>query len=129
MIPESYIDLLMDGHVAHLATINPDGTPQVSPIWVDYSDGLVLFNTAKLRKKYRNIKKNPNVALSIPDKSNPYRYITIQGIVVEEEENQKVARDHIATLGVRYFDKEFIPPEEEVRVIFKIKPKYVHTSG
>ncbi len=128
MIPDSHMDLLLEGHVAHLATVNPDNTPQVSPIWVDYDGEFVLFNTATGRKKYRNIERNRAVALSITDKSNPYRYLLIQGEVVEKDFDQEKARKHIAMLGIRYYGQEFIPPETEERVILKIKTKHVHIS-
>ena len=129
MIPKEFRDLLTEKHIAHLATVNPDGSPQISPIWIDYNEEkeLVMFNTARGRIKERNILNNNQVALSIRDNNNPYRYLLIQGNVVDINENG--ARDHIGQLGVRYIDKVFSPPEEEIRIIISIKPTKVVVSG
>jgi PPOX class probable F420-dependent enzyme len=62
-----------------LATVMPDGSPQVTPVWVDYSDGTVKINTAKGRVKARNMQEGAPVALSIMDPDNPYRHIQIRG--------------------------------------------------
>jgi PPOX class probable F420-dependent enzyme len=73
-IPDSYLDLLQQKKAfANLATIMPDGSPQVTPVWVDYADGVVRFNTAKGRVKARNLKSGSPVALAVMDPDNPYR--------------------------------------------------------
>ena len=82
IIPEKYLDLLQRKKAfANLATIMPDGSPQVTPVWCDYKDGLVRVNTAKGRVKARNLKKGVAVALAIVDPDNPYRYVQIRGRV------------------------------------------------
>ena len=82
IIPEKYLDLLQRKKAfANLATLMPDGSPQVTPVWCDYKDGLVRVNTAKGRVKARNLKKDARVALAVADPDNPYRYVQIRGRV------------------------------------------------
>ncbi len=130
VIPEEYQDLLLGKNIAHVATINPDGSPQVTPMWVDYNKqkNEILVNTATGRKKARNMKIGSKVALSIPDSSNPYRYIGIQGEITEV--TQEGALEHIDSLAMKYMGKEKYPlPEGEIRMLIKIKPDFTHTIG
>lgn len=129
-IPEIFVDLLLEPHFAHIATINPDNSPQVTPVWIDYEkeNNLILVNTALGRKKARNLKKGSRTAISIQDIKNPYRYIGIQGEVIEVSE--KKAREHINKLAKKYLDKEEYPfYQGEIRIIVKIRPIYVHSMG
>ena len=81
-IPDKYLDLLERKKAfAALATTMPDGSPQVTPVWFDYKDGIVRVNTAKGRVKARNLKAGAAVALAVIDPDNPYRYIQIRGRV------------------------------------------------
>ncbi|MCY3413263.1 MAG: PPOX class F420-dependent oxidoreductase [Candidatus Heimdallarchaeota archaeon] len=123
-IKNEYQYLFKGKHFAHIASINPDGSPQVTPVWVDLKDDLVLINTAKGRKKDRNLQLNSPVALSIQDSNDPYKYISIQGIVVDRI--LKNAETHIINLAQRYFGRDFKRAEDEVRIIIAIEPKYIH---
>jgi len=81
-IPQRYLDLVEKKKAfANLATVMPDGSPQVTPVWVDYKGGLVRVNTAKGRVKARNMKEGSRVAMSILDPDNPYRHLQIRGRV------------------------------------------------
>jgi PPOX class probable F420-dependent enzyme len=82
-IPESYRDLFQKKAFAHLATIMPDGTPQVTPVWCDYDGTYIRINSAKGRVKDHNMRRNPQVALEIMDPDNPYRYLAVRGRVAE----------------------------------------------
>ncbi|NPD87349.1 MAG: PPOX class F420-dependent oxidoreductase [Asgard group archaeon] len=129
-IPEDYVDLLLNPNFAHVATVNPDGSPQVTPVWIDYDKDRneVLVNTALGRKKSRNLKIGSYVALSIQDQEKSYRYIGIQGEVVELTEEG--AREHIDKLALKYLGKSEYPfYRGETRLLVKIKPKYVHIMG
>ena len=130
VIPEKYIDLLDENKkaFANLATMMPDGTPQVTPVWVDYDGTHVIVNTAKGRKKANNLERNPRVALAIADPANPYRYLGIQGRVVEMTENGGDA--HIDKMAKKYLGKDTYPfrAPGEKRVIVKIAPEKVHTN-
>lgn len=90
VIPESHADILRKRSFAHVATANAAGVPQVTPVWVDYDGEYVLINTAKGRKKDRNLRANPHVAISVLDPDNPYRYLGLQGEVVEVTEEARL---------------------------------------
>ena len=81
-IPDKYLDLLQQKKAfANLATLMPDGSPQVTPVWIDYANGAIRFNTAKGRVKARNLKVGSPVALAIMDPDQPYRYLQVRGRV------------------------------------------------
>jgi PPOX class probable F420-dependent enzyme len=97
-IPDKFLDLLHEKKAfAHLATIMPDGTPQVTPVWFDYTGGAIRVNTAKGRVKARNMQEGAPVALSILDPDNPYRYIQIRGRV--RRASEQGAGEHIDSLA------------------------------
>jgi len=127
-IPASHTDLLRKPAFAHLATVNSDGSPQVTPVWVDFDGTNVIVNTARGRVKEKNLERNPRVALSIADPENPYRYVGIQGRVVEMTENGSDA--HIDKMAKKYLGKDTYPfrAPGERRVIVKIAPEKVHTN-
>jgi PPOX class probable F420-dependent enzyme len=114
---------------AHVATINPDGTPQVSAVWIAMDGDLITFNTAEGRVKPKNLRANPAVAISIHDQENPYENLIIQGKVVEI--TQDGADDDIDALAKRYLDADSYPfrqPGEE-RAIVKIQPEKVNHAN
>ncbi len=117
--------LLLGKNFAHLATIMKDGSPQVTPVWVDLDDGYIIVNTAEGRLKHRNISHNPRVAISIADHSNPYDMVTIRGKVVEQ--TTKGADEHIDKMAKRYLGVDRYPNRApgEKRIILKIKPDKV----
>jgi len=117
------MDLFTKKAFAHLATLMPDGSPQTTPVWVDYQDGFILVNTARGRQKDRNIRRNPRVALSILDPDNSYRYLQVRGRVVEITESGADA--HIDRLAFKYLGQEKYPNRRpgEIRVIYKILPE------
>jgi PPOX class probable F420-dependent enzyme len=86
-IPDAFNDLFEKKTFAQLATIMPDGTPQVTPVWCEFDGTHVVINSAKGRTKDRNMRRNPNVALSIQDPEKPYRHLSLKGKVVEITEN------------------------------------------
>jgi PPOX class probable F420-dependent enzyme len=129
-IPEKYLDLVQQKTTfAHLATIQPDGTPQVTPVWFDYTNGKIRVNSAKGRVKTRNMTEGAPVALSILDPDNAYRYIQIRGRV--EHVTEKGADAHIDSLAKKYLGKDKYPwaSPDQVRVIFEIEPDKVQVMG
>src|ERR1043165_6642109 len=126
-IPQSHSDLFEKKSFASLATVNPDGSPQVTPVWVDFDGTNILVNTARGRKKDRNLQGNARVALTITDPDNPYRYLGAQGRVVELTEQGADA--HIDKMAMKYMGKEKYPLRSpgEVRVLARISPEKVHT--
>ncbi|MGH7960504.1 MAG: PPOX class F420-dependent oxidoreductase [Candidatus Binatia bacterium] len=128
-IPEQYKDLLEKKAFAHLGTLMTDGSPQVTPVWFDYDGTHIRFNSAKGRVKDKNLRNRPQVALSIPDPDNPYRYMQIRGKVTQITEEGADA--HIDSLAKKYLGQDTYPfrqPGEE-RVIYKIVVERVSTMG
>ena len=127
-ISEKYADLLQNKKAfASLATVMPDGTPQVTPVWFDHKDGVIRVNTAKGRVKARNMSEGAPVALSIMDPENAYRYVQIRGRV--RRVTDQGADAHIDSLAKKYLDKDKYPFAQpgEVRVMYEIEP--TSTSG
>jgi PPOX class probable F420-dependent enzyme len=128
-IPEKYRDLFDKKAFASLATVMPDGSPQVTPVWVDFDGTHVIVNSALGRQKDKNMHSNPSVALSILDPDNPYRYLEIRGRVTEI--TQDGADAHIDLMAKKYMgvDKYPFRSSKEVRVIYKIEPERVSHMG
>jgi len=131
LVPESHLDLLKDNNKAFvfLATMMPNGTPQVTPVWFNTDGTYILINTAEGRLKDRNMRARPDVTLCIADPANPYRYIQIRGKVVEYI--SEGADAHIDALSFKY---QGVPKYQhkqpgEKRIIFKIKPVKVDAFG
>jgi len=125
-IPPDFADLLLPETraFANLALVLKDGTPQVSPIWFDYQDGLIVINTARGRVKDKVLRRHPYVALAIAAPGDPNRYLLIRGPVVEETEDG--AWDQIDDLNLKYNgDRNFTRRPGQVRVTYKIKPEHV----
>lgn len=129
VIPEKYLDLFEKQAFAHLGTLMKDGSPQVTPVWVDYDGKHVRINSAKGRVKDKNMRRDPRVSLSLQDPANPYRYLEVRGRVVEITE--KGADDHINKLSQKYLGNPVYPFRQpgEVRVTYIIEPEKVSSMG
>jgi PPOX class probable F420-dependent enzyme len=128
-IPDEAKHLFEGKDFAHVATINSDGSPQVSAVWIGLDGDLVTFNTAEGRLKTKNLQRNPDVAVSITNQENPYENLILQGKVVEMTHDG--ADDDIDALAKRYLDADSYPfrqPGEE-RVIVKIEPRKVNHAN
>jgi len=129
-IPDKYLDLLQQKKAfANLATLMPDGSPQVTPVWIDYADGAIRFNTAKGRVKARNLKVGSPLALAIMDPDEPYRYLQVRGRVRRVQEEGADA--HIDSLAKKYLGKDKYPFRQpgEVRVMYEIEPASASGMG
>jgi PPOX class probable F420-dependent enzyme len=128
-IPEPFKDLFGKVAYANIATVMPDGSPQVTPVWFDYDGDYLRVNSAKGRIKDKNMRRNKRVALSIQDPDNAYRYLAVRGNV--EEITEEGADAHIDSLAKKYLGKDKYPfrGPGEVRVIYKIRPEKVSTMG
>jgi PPOX class probable F420-dependent enzyme len=128
-IPKAYLDLFSKPAFAHLVTLMPDGSPQVTPVWVDLDGNTVIVNTAKGRLKDRNMKRDPRVALAVSDPANPYRYVQVRGRVSDITENGGDA--HIDRMAKKYLNQDSYPYRQsgEVRVIYRITPEHVQAYG
>jgi PPOX class probable F420-dependent enzyme len=124
-IPDKFLDLFSKRAFAHLATLMPDGSPQVTPIWVDFDGRYILVNSAMHRQKDRNMRRDARVALSILDPDNAYRYLQVRGKVVEI--TLEGADAHIDKLANKYLGADKYPYRRagEQRVIYKIHIEHV----
>jgi len=121
-LTESQAALLREKHFAELVTLMPDGSPQITPVWVDTDGTNVLINTAAGRLKTRNIERDPRVAVGVFDQAAPYeRVLNIRGRVISVTTDG--ADDHIDSLAKKYLDVDSYPgrtPDEQ-RVILTIE--------
>ncbi|MCX6019615.1 MAG: PPOX class F420-dependent oxidoreductase [Chloroflexi bacterium] len=130
MIPQEFLDLFTTkiAH-AHLATIFPDGTPQVTPVWFDYDGTHIIINTAKGRVKYNNMLRDPRVTIAISDPQNPGRYIQLRGCVASMSEADGDAV--IDRLAKKYMGVDKYPwhSASEVRVTVRIEIQRTQGMG
>jgi PPOX class probable F420-dependent enzyme len=127
---DQYADLLNGKKAfANLATLMPDGSPQVTPVWFDYTNGAIRVNSARGRVKDRNMKQGSPVALSILDPDNAYRYLQVRGAVRRVTEDGAAA--HIDALAKKYLGVDKYPYHQpgDVRVIYEIEPKRLSGMG
>ena len=121
--------ILSEPNFGFLATVMEDGSPQVSPVWVDVDDGRVVINTARGRLKERNMRRDPRVAVSVANAQNQYEKVDIRGRVVEMVEGDEAFR-HIDEMAMKYMGQEkypFLQPGEE-RIKIVIEPTVVHAG-
>ncbi len=122
--------LVDDPNFAYLATIDEDGAPQVSPVWIDRDGDTLLVNTASGRVKDRNMRRDPRVAISVADRGNQYEKVDIRGRVVNVVGGEE-ADSHIDKMAQKYMGQETYPwrKADEERVIFRIEPERVAEMG
>ena len=114
-------------NLATVAAIRPDGSAQLTPVWIDWDGENVVFNTAEGRYKPRYIRRNPLVSVEVLDREDPYRWISVTGRAEISEEG---AEEHINELSHRYNDGRdynYVPGEK--RLIVRIRPERVTSRG
>jgi PPOX class probable F420-dependent enzyme len=124
-MPENALDLFQKPLLAHLATVMPDGTPQVTPVWVDFDGTYILVNTSRGRRKELNMQERPQVGLDIVDPASPFHWLSVRGKIAEITEEG--ALEHINRLSKKYTGNptyQNLQPGE-VRVICKIIPERI----
>jgi len=127
-LPEKYKDLFSKKAFGNLGTLMPDGSPQVTPVWVDFDGAHLIVNSAKGRQKDRNMRRDARVAITLSDPENPYRYLEVRGRVVEITESG--ADSHIDLMAKKYLGMDKYPWRHgEVRVLYKIQPEHTTTMG
>jgi len=119
-------NLFEDKNLAFVATLMKDGSPQITPTWIDILDNEILINTALGRVKQKNVTRDPRIGLSIADHNNPYHMVTIRGEVIDQITGE-MAETHIDKLAKKYLNKDKYPFKApgEKRVILKVKPTRV----
>lgn len=124
-IPEQAARLFSGKNFAYIATLMNDGSPQLSPVWIDIEGDTILVNTAEGRVKQKNVSRDPRVALSVFDSANPYSMVTVRGRVVGQERNG--ADTHIDRMAKKYLGMDKYPGRApgEKRILLRIKPEKV----
>jgi PPOX class probable F420-dependent enzyme len=116
------IEIIEGKNFAYLATSMADGSPHISPVWIDRDGDLLLINTVPGRVKQKNVSRDPRVAISMIQEKNSYRHLFIRGRVIEQ--TKQGALDHINRLAKKYLGKDY-PWKDRNRIILRIKPEYV----
>jgi PPOX class probable F420-dependent enzyme len=121
--------LFEEANFGHLATLMPDGSPQVTAVWVDFDGRHVLVNTAEGRQKPRNIRRDPRVAIDVIRQGSEYAFAQVRGRVVEI--TSEGAEEHIDRLAKKYLGQDKYPFRQpgERRIIFKIAPEHVSSMA
>jgi PPOX class probable F420-dependent enzyme len=124
-ISEPVVNIIKQRNFAFLATLSKDGSPQVTPTWIDIDDTTILINTAEGRIKQKNVSRDPRVSISLVDEENPYSMVTIKGRVIEQTNDG--ADKHIDKLAKKYLNIDKYPGHSSSlkRIILKIKPEKV----
>jgi hypothetical protein len=127
--PQKYLDLFQKKVFGAFTTLMADGSPQTTPVWVDYQGGEIWVNSALGRQKDKDVRRDPRVALSIVDPDNPYRYVGVRGKV--REITQDGADAHIDAMAKKYLGQDKYPYRQpgEQRVIYKIAIEKAHAMG
>jgi PPOX class probable F420-dependent enzyme len=128
-IPDEYLDLFERETIAHLATLMPNGAPQVTPVWIDYdeAENRLLVNTAEGRQKVANVSRDPTVGLSMTDPDDPHRCLSVIGRVVEQRDAG--AAEHMDSLERRYRGNDEFLGDRTERLVLVIQPEQVWSWG
>jgi PPOX class probable F420-dependent enzyme len=128
-IPEQYRDLLESTALANVATIGPNGEPQVNPVWFDWDGTHLLFSQTTSRQKHRNVQREPRIAVSIVDPRNPYRYLEIRGRVVRIDDDPDNA--FINSMAKKYLGQDVYPWHRpgDRRVVIVVEPEHTTQMG
>ena len=120
---------LIDGkNFANVATVMPDGSPQVATVWVEREGDVVVINATTKRQRYRNLMRDPSVALCIFDMANPYSTVMIRGMAIEITTND--AEEGIDRLSLKYNGRKYPwHSPDQPRVIIRIRPDRVSQMG
>ncbi|MEV5543917.1 PPOX class F420-dependent oxidoreductase [Saccharopolyspora shandongensis] len=123
-IPQDREEILNKRAFGHVATIGPHGEPQSSPVWIDWDGRYLKFSQTKTRQKYRNLNREPRIAISVHDPDHPYRYVEVRGKVAKIEDDRD--RAFINKMAKKYLDEDEYPwpqPGEE-RVVIYVEPEH-----
>jgi len=116
---------LIDGkNLASVATLMPDGSPQVAPVWVEREGDIIVVNATTTRQRYRNLKRDPRVAVCLFDMDNIYTCVMIRGRATQI--TMEGAEEDIDRLSMKYNGRMYPDHSpERPRVIIRIVPERV----
>jgi PPOX class probable F420-dependent enzyme len=121
-LTDEQAQLFLEPNVGVVATIRKDGTPQLTPVWVDWDGENVVFNTAEGRWKPRNIARDPRVTVTVISREDPYDWVSVTGTA---EVNKDGAVEHINRLSHKYLGRDFGMRDDEKRMIVRVRPERV----
>lgn len=132
-----FLSLLEKPVTASVATINPDGRPQLTPNWCTHDGTYLYLNSVRDRLKDKNIRARPDVTVMLVNPENAYHWMTIYGTVEEILEEDDPETGHIATKSIDALASKYVgvtpypfrDPRGEVRVRYKVRPTYIITFG
>jgi PPOX class probable F420-dependent enzyme len=129
MIPEAYHNLLISTALAHVATIGTQGEPQSTPVWIGWDGEHIRFSQTKRQRKYRNLLRDPRVALSMVDRHNPYRYLEVRGVAIAFEDDPD--RAFVDSMARKYLGVDRYPwhQEGDEHVTIVILPQHTSQMG
>jgi PPOX class probable F420-dependent enzyme len=122
------VQLFLEPNYAVASTVRADGCPQTTVVWVDYDGENVVFNTAEGRYKPKYIRRNGRAAVHVTHPEDPYKWVSVAG---PAELTHEGADEHIDKLAKKYLgaDSYLWRRSDEQRVIVRIKPEHVNSSG
>jgi PPOX class probable F420-dependent enzyme len=112
--------------LASLTTLAKDGSPQVTPLWIDQDGDDLLFNTAQGRVKARHVENDPRVAISVVDPDDHYNVVALRGTVIDITTDG--ADDHIDALAKKYLGVDSYPMRQEGEVRIKVRVRTDHIA-
>ena len=123
MLSEDDVKMLTDTNIAFIATVNKDGSPQVTPVWIHMEGDLIIVNTEVGRVKQVNVDRDPRVSISLVDKNDPYKFLGLDCKVIEQ--TTVGADSGIDALSKKYLNKDNYPfrKPDEKRITLKIRPE------
>ncbi len=115
--------------LASLATLNPDGSPQITPLWVDLDGDAVVFNTTQSRQKARNLERDGRAAVTVIDPDDPYNVVVFRGTVTDI--TTEGAEAHIDALAKKYMGVDTFPNRQEgsVRIRIIVRTDHIVMQG
>jgi PPOX class probable F420-dependent enzyme len=118
--------LFLEPNFATVGTLNPDGSAQLTIVWIDWDGQFVLFNTAAGRAKPRNLERDPRVSVLVLDREDGYRWVAVRGAA---ELTTDAADEHIDMLARKYTGKGWQPKPGEQRLVVRFRPEHVSAYG
>lgn len=122
VVPDSHSDILDKIAFAHVATIGPDGAPQNNPVWFDWDGDVLRFSQTTGRQKFKNLEREPRIALSIQDPDDPYRYLELRGTV--EGVDDDASNEFIDRMAQKYINQDSYPWHKpgDHRMVVRVRP-------
>jgi PPOX class probable F420-dependent enzyme len=120
---------LIDGkNFSSVATLMPDGSPQVAPLWIDREGDTIVLNTTRSRQRTKNLRRDQRIAITIFDQDNPYSSVSIRGRTTEI--TAEGAEEHIDKMGRKYLGKTGYPFDDRTpkdpRILIRVKAEHIH---